>query len=99
MCHFGAQLPRAEKMCDTQHLDYHESLYLLLLSDQMLVAKSLAEGIRPLFIYLFILTFHPVCCELAALNRALFEVLCEHKSLLIKVPRSENDLNKHKGVE
>lgn len=40
-------------------------------------------------------TSHPVWCELAGLHRALFEVLCEHKSLLIKVPCSENDLNKH----
>lgn len=29
------------------------------------------------------------------MHKALFEVLYEHKSLLIKVTCSENDLNKH----
>lgn len=73
--------------CDPQHLDYYESLYCLLLSDQMLVTEALYERTR--------LFFSPLLVQLAGLHRALFEVLCEHKSLLIKVPCSENDLNKH----
>lgn len=39
--------------------------------------------------------FYSARCKLAGLHSALFEVWCEHKSLLIKVPCSENDLNKH----
>lgn len=45
--------------------------------------------------FFFSFYFPPAWCKLTGWHRALFEVLCEHKSLLIKVPHSENDLNKH----
>lgn len=92
--HFGAKLPSVEKCVipNTWIIMWESVSPFFFLSDRMLVTKALDEGTRP---YFFFFTFYPACCKLAGLHRALFEVFCEHKSLLIKVPCSENDLNKH----
>lgn len=86
--HFGTKLSLVLKDVWSRFLDYYERVCLaFLLSDQMLVTKALYQGTSLLFFpFLFFQTSHPACCKLTGLNRILFEVLCEHKSLLIKVP-------------
>ena len=47
------------------------------------------------FFLLFIFSPLLAWCKLTELHRTLFEVLSEHKSLIIKAPCGESDLNKH----
>lgn len=88
MHHFRAKSPSVGT-CDPQHFDYYKRARIA-----FFVVRSNAvhkSSLRALY---------PAPFKLAELHRALSEVLCEHKSRLVKrkkknFPHGENDLNKH----